>query len=199
MKSRCPTARSNGPGARSCSHPAAERGVSEANSEMMSGWPLLVLLVVFSGCGGPRVLSGFGDRLGPEGFLRTDGPHRGVDVGGPIGWPVLAAADGRVVLARDNGDACGLIVILAHRHGAETIYCHMSQVSVVASDEVRRGEQIGMIGTTGLRAGPGFEHVHWELRVNGVPEDPLPKTIGCFAPSRTYSEDRLELTYPVKC
>ena len=64
-------------------------------------------MIGLSGGGAPRILSGFGDWSGPEDYPRVDGLHRGVDVAGSIGSPVLSAADGRVTVARDNRDACG--------------------------------------------------------------------------------------------
>lgn len=161
--------------------------------------PATIAVILLSAAAGPRILSGFGDGRGPEGYPRADGPHRGVDVAGSFGSPVLAAADGNVLPAGDNRDACGLIVVIQHRHGYRTIHCHLSTIAVGFGDEVRRGQVIGAIGTTGLRAGPGYEHVHWELRREGVSEDPLPMTVGCFDGAKVYPVDRLVLTYPVKC
>jgi murein DD-endopeptidase MepM/ murein hydrolase activator NlpD len=113
---------------------------------------------------------------------------------------VLAAAGGRVRVARDNADSCGLTVVLQH-DAYRTIYCHLSAVSVTLGDEVRRGQPIGAIGTSGMRPWPRYEHVHLELRngMSGVRADPLTKTVGCFDATRTYPADRLLLTYPVAC
>ncbi|MBI2527877.1 MAG: M23 family metallopeptidase [Candidatus Rokubacteria bacterium] len=152
--------------------------------------------------GAPRILAGFGDWLGSEGYPRPS-PHRGIDVAGRPGADVLAAADGRVTVARDTGDLCGLIVVIAHEaHGYRTVYCHFSAIAVSAGDSVRRGQRIGAVGTSGQRAWPGFEHVHLELqrgRDRKDIEDPLPRIVGCFAETRRYPPDRLVLTYPVKC
>jgi murein DD-endopeptidase MepM/ murein hydrolase activator NlpD len=74
--------------------------------------------------GAPRILAGFGDWRGAEGYPRLD-PHRGIDVLGRVGSDVLAAAAGRVVVARDSQDLCGLIVVVVHDpHGYRTVYCH---------------------------------------------------------------------------
>jgi murein DD-endopeptidase MepM/ murein hydrolase activator NlpD len=155
-----------------------------------------------SGDGTPRIHAGFGDWLGSEGYPRI-GPHRGADIAGRMGADVLAAAGGRVTVARDNGDLCGLIVVIDHDpHGLRTVYCHLSVIAVRAGDTVVRGERIGAVGTSGQRAWPGFEHVHLELQrgrdIDAI-EDPLPRMVGCFDAAKVYRTDRLELTYPVRC
>jgi len=152
--------------------------------------------------GAPRILAAFGDWLGSEGYPRPS-PHRGVDIAGRMGTDVLAAADGRVTVARDNRDLCGLIIVIDHDpHGYRTVYCHSSVIAVRPGDRVKRGQRIGAVGTSGQRAWPGFEHVHLELqrgRDSRDIEDPLPKIIGCFDGTKAYPADRLVLTYPVKC
>jgi murein DD-endopeptidase MepM/ murein hydrolase activator NlpD len=151
--------------------------------------------------GAPRILAGFGDWLGSEGYPRPSA-HRGIDVAGTTGADVLAAADGRVSVARDNRDLCGLIVVIDHDHAYRTVYCHFSEIAVRVGDSVKRGQRIGAVGTSGQRAWPGFEHVHLELQrgrdVNDV-EDPLPRLVGCFEATKLYPADRLVLTYPLKC
>jgi murein DD-endopeptidase MepM/ murein hydrolase activator NlpD len=162
----------------------------------------LVGAIASSRGGHPRILAGFGDWLGAEGYPHLS-PHRGLDIAGSIGSDVLAAADGRVTVARDNRDSCGLIVVIAHDpHGYRTVYCHFSALSVKAGEMVKRGQRIGAIGTTGQRAWPGYEHVHLELqRGNSARdiEDPAPRLVGCFDGTRLYPTDRFVLTYPVKC
>jgi len=120
-----------------------------------------------------------------------------------MGTDVLAAADGRVTVARDNRDLRGLIIVIDHDpHGYRTVYCHSSVIAVRPGDRVKRGQRIGAVGTSGHRAWPGFEHVHLELqrgRDSGDIEDPLPKIIGCFDGTKAYPADGLVLTYPVKC
>lgn len=152
--------------------------------------------------GTPRILAAFGDWRGPEGYPRPS-PHRGIDVAGRPGADVRAAADGRVTLARDHGDLCGLIVVIAHEaHGYRTVYCHFSTIAVQPGESVRRGQRIGAVGTSGQRAWPGFEHVHLELqrgRDSKDIEDPLPRIVGCFDETKRYPADRLVLTYPVRC
>ena len=127
---------------------------------------LAAVLCLLGGCalGQPRVISGYNDLRGGEGYPRRDGPHRGVDIAGLVGTPVISPADGQVIMARDNQDACGNIVKIQHKFGYQTVYCHLSSYAVSSGQEVKRRDLIGEIGTTGLRPGPGFEHVHWKLR-----------------------------------
>jgi murein DD-endopeptidase MepM/ murein hydrolase activator NlpD len=154
------------------------------------------------GGGAPRVLAGFGDWLGGEGYPRLS-PHRGVDYAGRMGGDVLAVADGRVTVARDSRDLCGLIVVIAHDpHAYRTIYCHSSAILVKPGEIVARGQPIGTVGTTGQRAWPGFEHVHLELQRGGDSrhvEDPTSRMVGCFDGQTQYPRDRLVLTFPVRC
>jgi murein DD-endopeptidase MepM/ murein hydrolase activator NlpD len=152
--------------------------------------------------GPPRILAGFGDWLGGEGYPRFSA-HRGIDVKGPVGADVLAVADGRVTVARDSRDLCGLIAVVVHDpHGYRTIYCHLSEIAVKVGERVERGQRIGALGTTGQRAWPGYEHVHLELQRGADPNDlhdPAARIVGCFDATRPYPADRLVLTYPVRC
>ena len=115
---------------------------------------------------------------------------------------MLAAAAGRVSVARDNGGLCGLIVVLDHEPPYRTVYCHLSEIAVRVGEGVTRGQRIGAAGTSGQRAAPGFEHVHLEVQlgrdINAI-EDPLPRIVGCFDETQQYTAARLVLTYPVKC
>lgn len=162
----------------------------------------LLQVIAHPAGGPPLVLTGFGDWRGAEGYPRLD-RHRGLDVAGGVGVDVLAAADGRVTVAGDSRDLCGLIVAIAHEpHEYRTIYCHLSSLAVQSGDRVTRGQRLGALGTTGQRAWPGYEHVHLELQ-RGTDSrdlhDPAPRIVGCFDPARTYPADRLVLTYPVRC
>ena len=152
--------------------------------------------------GTPAILTGFGDWTGAEGYplFRR---HRGVDVAARPGAEMIAAAPGRVSVARDNLDLCGLIVVIEHEPGGyRTVYCHAAELTVRAGDRVERGARLGTVGTTGQRAWPGFEHVHLELqrgRDRNALEDPQARLAGCFDPARAYPSDRLVLTFPVRC
>ncbi|MFQ5947039.1 MAG: M23 family metallopeptidase [Anaerolineae bacterium] len=96
--------------------------------------------------------------------------HMGLDMRAEEGRPVLAAADGRVVLAEAllvRGDA----VILDHGWAVFSNYFHLSQIDVEVGQLVSAGQLIGLAGDTGLSTAP---HLHWELRVGGVGVDPRP-------------------------
>ena len=161
-----------------------------------------VYMMAPSAGGTPRILAGFGDWRGAEGYPRLD-PHRGIDVLGRVGSDVLAAADGRVTVARDSQDLCGLIVVVVHDpHGYRTVYCHLAAIAVTVGEGVTRGQRLGALGTSGQRAWPGYEHVHLELQRGTDPRDlydPVPRLVGCFDPAARYPADRLALTYPVPC
>jgi murein DD-endopeptidase MepM/ murein hydrolase activator NlpD len=113
-----------------------------------------------------EVTSPFGVRLDP--FLRRWALHAGVDFRGDSGGPVRATAAGRVIAAGYNG-GYGLMVDVDHGGGLVTRYGHLSAVTVAEGSEVKAGDMVGHIGTTGRSTGP---HLHYEVRVNGEPVDP---------------------------
>jgi murein DD-endopeptidase MepM/ murein hydrolase activator NlpD len=95
-------------------------------------------------------------------------PHEGVDIAAPKDTPIFAAAKGRVV--RAGGEAgYGLTVVIDHGFGFTTLYGHASRLIVQAGQDVLRGEMIARVGSTGLSTS---SHLHYEVRVNGVPQDP---------------------------
>lgn len=96
--------------------------------------------------------------------------HHGIDIAAPTGTPIYAVQDGRVRFASRQG-GYGLLVILDHGNGLTTWYGHASRLLVKAGERVRRGQMIAAVGTTGDVTGP---NVHFEVRRNGVPLDPLP-------------------------
>jgi len=110
--------------------------------------------------------SDFGVRENP--FTGSEGMHEGVDIAGRFGSPVVATADGYVAFAGEN-QGYGKMVVLQHGFGISTIYGHLSDILVREGMQVRRGEMIGRMGSTGRSTGP---HVHYEVRVFGVPTDP---------------------------
>ncbi|MDQ6792684.1 MAG: peptidoglycan DD-metalloendopeptidase family protein [Candidatus Dormibacteraeota bacterium] len=95
--------------------------------------------------------------------------HTGVDIAGPENEPVLAADDGQVVLAATGASGYGNYVVLSHGQGLTTLYGHLNQILVRQGDHVSQGSPIGLEGSTGNSTGP---HVHFEVRVNGVPVNP---------------------------
>lgn len=106
----------------------------------------------------------------------VSGYHAGQDFAAPEGTPVVAPARGQVVLAEPlvvRGNA----VLIDHGGGVFTGYWHLSQIDAVAGQTVEPGDPIGLVGTTGLSTG---NHLHWELRVNGIAVDPLQWTRTTF-------------------
>jgi len=99
--------------------------------------------------------------------------HNGVDLLADVGIPVLAAKSGKVVSATQNR-GMGKYVIIRHRDNVITIYGHLSEISVRKNDFVRQGQVIGRVGKTGNARHYGImPHLHFEIRKNGVPQDPL--------------------------
>jgi murein DD-endopeptidase MepM/ murein hydrolase activator NlpD len=94
--------------------------------------------------------------------------HGGVDLRSAAGTPVRAAADGKVKFAQLI-TVLGNTVGLDHGQGVETIYMHMSKLAVEPGAQVKQGDVIGYVGTTGRSSGP---HLHWTLYVNGVQVNP---------------------------
>jgi murein DD-endopeptidase MepM/ murein hydrolase activator NlpD len=110
--------------------------------------------------------SGFGMRIDPFTGERT--MHAGLDFPAPVGTPILAAAGGVVVAAEPNPDF-GNMVQIDHGKGLLTMYAHTSRMLVKIGDIVRKGQTIAEVGTTGRSTGP---HLHFEVHVNGVAQDP---------------------------
>jgi murein DD-endopeptidase MepM/ murein hydrolase activator NlpD len=98
--------------------------------------------------------------------------HTGTDFGGDIGTPILAAANGTIVF-NDMLELRGRTVIIDHGLGVMTGYYHLADVFVEAGDTVSAGQPVGLGGSTGLSTGP---HLHWDLRIMGVPVDAIPWT-----------------------
>jgi len=113
-----------------------------------------------------RISSPYGMRMHP--ILKVKKMHTGVDIAAPRGTPIKAAAAGKVIHAARWG-GYGKCVIIDHGGGIATLYAHCSTLSVSSGREVRQGEVIGKVGTTGLSTGP---HLHFEVRRNGTPIDP---------------------------
>lgn len=96
--------------------------------------------------------------------------HTGIDIDGVTGEPVVASAEGTVVLAAYYS-GYGNAVIVDHGNGFSTLYGHLSSIDVDTGDEVRQGQVVGAVGCTGHCTG---DHLHFEIRIDGTPLDPLP-------------------------
>lgn len=114
-----------------------------------------------------RISDPYGWRIHP--ILKTKKLHTGVDMATPSGSRVLAAADGEVIFAGVYG-GYGNAIIIDHGSGLSTLYGHNSKLLVKVGDKVTKGEQIAKAGSTGLSTG---SHVHFEVRKNGTPVDPM--------------------------
>ncbi|PTQ51901.1 MAG: peptidase M23B [Hydrogenibacillus schlegelii] len=112
------------------------------------------------------ITSPFGVRIHP--ILGEKKFHKGIDIGASLGTPVVAVRDGVVTYRGWNG-GYGQLVVLKHEGGLETYYAHLSRIDVGLGQKVSAGEQIGLIGDTGLATGP---HLHFEVRADGSPIDP---------------------------
>jgi murein DD-endopeptidase MepM/ murein hydrolase activator NlpD len=112
------------------------------------------------------VTSDFGQRLDPYTADRV--MHTGLDIAAEQGRAVYSSSDGAVVYAGAEG-AYGNVVVVDHGFGVNTRYAHLGEMLVKAGDRVKRGQQLGSVGNTGRATGP---HVHYEVRVNGIPQNP---------------------------
>jgi LysM repeat protein len=99
------------------------------------------------------------------GGIKTQGIHgnNAVDLAAPVGTPILASADGEVIIARTGGwnGGYGNYIVIRHSNGTQTLYAHTSRNNVSAGDTVGQGDVIGAIGTSGKSTGP---HLHFEIR-----------------------------------
>lgn len=99
--------------------------------------------------------------------------HNGIDIardGGCFGDPAYAACDGVVIKASDTGNGYGKCVIIDHGNGVTTLYAHFTKCLVEVGDVVKAGDEVGLIGSTGYSFGP---HLHFEVRIDDVPVNPI--------------------------
>lgn len=113
--------------------------------------------------------SGFGVRSDP--FRGRAAMHGGIDLAGPVGTPIYATADGIVGRSEYNNGGYGNLVEINHGEGIQTRYGHMSRRLVEAGARVRRGQLIGLMGSTGRSTG---SHLHYEVRIDGRAVNPIP-------------------------
>lgn len=116
----------------------------------------------------PWVTSRFGLRRDP--VSGKPAMHKGLDLGGYTGMPIIAPADGKVVYSGMRG-AFGITVVLDHGFGLQTHFGHLSATHVEYGESVKRGATIAEMGSTGKSTGP---HLHYEVRRWGLPLDPEP-------------------------
>ena len=109
----------------------------------------------------------FGPRTDP--YTNRKVMHKGVDIAAEHGSDVNVTGDGVVVFAGNRG-GYGKSLVVDHGFGFQTHYTHLSSYQVFVGQSVKRGQSIGSVGNTGRSTGP---HLHYEVRLNGVPQDPL--------------------------
>lgn len=115
-----------------------------------------------------RIASGFGMRIDP--VYGTPKMHKGLDFTAPQGTPIYATGDGRVKTASRMEGGYGNHVVINHGYGYQTLYGHMVKIKVRPGQQVKRGEVIGWVGSTGKSTGP---HCHYEVSINGAEVNPV--------------------------
>ncbi|OGV97256.1 MAG: hypothetical protein A3I04_01845 [Nitrospinae bacterium RIFCSPLOWO2_02_FULL_39_110] len=110
-----------------------------------------------------NLTSGFG--------FRSKGKHDGIDISAPKGRVIIASASGKIIFSGWGPTGYGKIVIIKHSKKYVTVYAHNYKNLVEKGQSVRKGEKIALVGSTGRATGP---HLHFELRINRIPVDPLP-------------------------
>lgn len=114
-----------------------------------------------------KITSSFGYRTDP--FTKELGFHTGVDIGAPKGTKIMAVYDGVVVRA-DKNSSYGKYLMIQHDNGAQTLYAHCSVLCKKEGEAVSAGEIIAKVGSTGKSTG---NHLHWELKQDGMYHNPL--------------------------
>ncbi|MBN2224453.1 MAG: peptidoglycan DD-metalloendopeptidase family protein [Deltaproteobacteria bacterium] len=112
------------------------------------------------------VTSSFGYRRSP--YTKTLRMHEGLDIANKVGTAIYATADGVVIFTGIEG-SYGKVLSIDHGYGIATRYGHLDTILVKEGDKVKRGDKIATLGVTGRTTGP---HLHYEVRINGVPVNP---------------------------
>jgi murein DD-endopeptidase MepM/ murein hydrolase activator NlpD len=129
---------------------------------------------------GRLIMSSYGQRTDP--FSGEGAFHKGVDISAQTGVGVRATADGIIVHAEWASGGYGRLVVVDHGGGMQTYYAHLSKINVRIGQEVRRGDIVGAVGSSGRVTAP---HLHYEVRIGGAPVNPyiyLAK-VGVFQPT----------------
>lgn len=115
-----------------------------------------------------RFTSGYGVRSDP--FRGRSAMHAGIDLAGPVGTPIYATADG-IIARSGRAGAYGNLIEINHGQGIQTRYGHMSRLIAKSGQRVKRGDLIGLMGSTGRSTG---SHLHYEVRIDGRAVNPIP-------------------------
>jgi murein DD-endopeptidase MepM/ murein hydrolase activator NlpD len=113
-----------------------------------------------------RLTAGFGQRMDP--FSGEQAFHPGIDIADPSGTDVVATGNGLVIEAEPDA-GYGRSILIDHGDGITTRYAHLSKIFVMVGEQVKQGDIIGAIGTSGRSTGP---HLHYEVRIQGTPVNP---------------------------
>ena len=122
-----------------------------------------------------------GKKMNP--FYKVTGTHGGLDFMSSLGSDVIASADGTVIRITKSRKGSGNVVVLDHGGGYTTEYAHLQDIAVRKGVSVKRGEVIGHVGMSGTSYAP---HLHYEVRKDGVVQDPVNYFFGVLAPDEYY-------------
>lgn len=112
-------------------------------------------------------MSGFGVRIHP--IFKVAKMHQGIDFAARTGTPIYATGDGKVIRAKSSS-GYGKNVVLDHGYGYKSLYGHMSKILVKPGQKIKKGEKIGLVGSTGRSTAP---HLHYEIHYKGKPINPI--------------------------
>lgn len=126
---------------------------------------------------GVKFLSGFGMRIHPIHKIRRF--HKGIDFTAPKGTDIQATGQGKVVSINKTGRGYGKHVLIDHGYGYKTLYAHMHTISVKEGQRVKKGQKIGLVGSTGTSTAP---HLHYEVWLNGNPINPIDYVLDGLSP-----------------
>ena len=129
-----------------------------------------------------RLLSGFGYRIHP--IYKVRKMHAGIDFTAPRGTPIQATGNGTVKRVEKRSTGYGYNVVIDHGFGYQTLYAHMSRIDVQVGEKVKRGQQIGAVGSTGTSTAP---HCHYEVIYKGQKVNPINYVLDGLTP-KEYQE-----------
>jgi hypothetical protein len=125
-----------------------------------------------------ETLSGYGIRLHP--IHKVKKIHKGIDFTAPEGTPIQSTGDGKIVKVERGSRGYGNVVEIDHGFGYLTLYAHMKTISAKPGDFVKKGQQIGTVGSTGTSTAP---HCHYEVHINGVAVNPIDYVLDGLTPA----------------
>lgn len=125
-----------------------------------------------------QYLSGFGWRIHP--IYKVKKFHAGIDFTAASGTAIQATGNGKVVKVEKKNRGYGYSIVIDHGFGYQTLYGHMSQIIVKEGQKVTKGQQIGTVGSTGTSTAP---HLHYEVKINGKPVNPIDFCLDGLTPS----------------